>query len=56
MVDGQRLGVAVLHSLTQVVSQGGRGRHKAEAAVVWLNVDFGRELAVKTLPVAFGEV
>lgn len=55
VVDDQCLGVAVLHSLAQVMAQGGRGHHKAEAAVVCLNVDFGRELAVETLPVAFGE-
>lgn len=56
MIDYQCLGVAVLHRLAQVVAQGGRGRHKAEAAVVCLDVDFGGELNVETLPVAFGEV
>lgn len=56
VVGDQCLSVAVLHRLAQVVSQGGRGRHEAEAAVVRLNVDFGRELAVQMLPVAFGKV
>lgn len=56
VVDAQCLGVAVLLRLAQVRSQGGWGRHEAEAAVVRLNVDFGRELAVETLPAAFGEV
>lgn len=56
MIDYQCLGVVVLHRLAQVVAQSGRGRHKAEAAVVCLNVDFGGELDVETLPVAFGEV